>query len=118
MKYIISILFLLILLIPIYEVFAPEENETQDKWWKLVFIWEDFITMLFYTVLALGWFLNLVKHNKLLRILLIVFAIVNLIGTFLATSVPSQDLVYLPGTGIYLIVCLLILFYLIRIEKR
>lgn len=118
MKYIVSILFVLILFIPVYEVFTPYENKPEKECWEFAFIWNDSIAFLSYIILFIGWFLNLIKQNKFLKISLITFSILNLIGTILATSMPSQDLFFLPGTGIYMMVCFLVPLYLIKFEKR
>lgn len=113
-KYIINFLFVLILITPIYEVFIRYENKPVNECWELRFIWEDSITLLAYTLLLLGWILNMVKQSKLLIILLIAFSVLSLIGTSLLFSIPSQDLIFLPGTGIFMILCFMILFYLIK----
>ena len=112
-KYIINFLFVLILITPIYEVFIPYENKPVNECWELRFIWEDSITLLAYTLLLLGWILNMVKQSKLLIIILIAYSVLSLIGTFLSFSIPSQDLIFLPGTGILMILCFMILLYYI-----
>lgn len=118
MKYIISFLFLLMLLIPIYEVFVPYENKPEKECWELKFIWEDFITLFSYFLFALFWLLNLKYRNNFLRILLSIFAIINLIGTFIAGIVPCPDLVFVWGTPVYAVLCLCVLFYIIKIINR
>ena len=118
LKNIISLLFLSMLFIPIYEVFVPYENKPENECWELTFVWEDFITFLSYSLFAIVWFLNLYIQNKFLKIILIIFAIINLIGTFLAGSMPSQDLIFSLGMPIYMILCLCVLFYIIKIENR
>lgn len=117
LKYIISFLFLSILLIPIYEVYVPYENKTENECWEFRYIWEDFSILLSYTILVLGWFLFLYKKNKYLKTSLIVFSIINLIGIFFATSMPAQDLVFWFGAAVFMLLCFLILFYLIKFEK-
>ncbi|WP_284652986.1 hypothetical protein [Flavobacterium terrisoli] len=118
MKYIISLLFLSMLFIPIYEVYIPYENKPEKECWEIAYIWEDFLAFASYLFFTLAWFLNLLKRNKFLRISLLIFSVLNLIGTFLAASMPAQDLVFLLGMPIYLILCLSVLFYIIKMERR
>jgi hypothetical protein len=106
-----------VLLVPVYEVFIPYENKPEKKCWELRFIWEDSIILLSYMFLLLFWILNIVKQNGFLKIFLIAFSTLNLIGAFLSLSMPSQDLTFQPGIGIFMILCFLILFYLIKLKN-
>lgn len=115
MKYLISLLFFLVLIIPVYEVFVPYEDKPE---WELTFIWEDFVAFVSYILLALLWFAYLKKQHTFLRFLLVIFSGMSLIGMLLAVAMPSMDLIFLLGMPLYMILCLLLSFYLMRVEKR
>lgn len=105
------------LFIPIYEVFIPYDDKPEQEWWVSRFIWEDFFLFISYLMLALPWLAYCFSPKKLLRTMLIVFSFVNLAGTFMAGAMPMQDLSPLWGMPVYLVVCIAILFYILRIEK-
>jgi hypothetical protein len=116
-KYITMFLFIALLFIPIYMVFVPYENKPEQECWEFRFVWEDFFAFLSYLLLAFFWVLNLFKSNKILRIFLIAFSLLNLIGIFMAGAMPTQDLVPYWGMIVYMILCILVSFYVIRIGK-
>jgi hypothetical protein len=117
-KYVTTLLFIALLCIPIYTVFVPYENKPEQECWEFRFVWDNFFEFLSYFLLASLWVLNLFKSTRILRIFLITFSLLTLIGIFLAGAMPTQDLVPYWGMIVYMILCILVSFYSIRVGQH